>query len=77
MRCRLVFQDWQRRGESIYATPEGIQLSEGDFHTGTVFTADVHFDDPVAEGDVRRADARFRAHPVFLVLLETPKEAKA
>ena len=41
MKIKLVFQDWQKDGHSIYSTPEGIDLSLGDFHSGTTFDADI------------------------------------
>lgn len=37
-RVRFAFNDWIREGRSIYATEEGIELSSGHFHSGTVFS---------------------------------------
>ena len=33
----LVFDNWRRNGENIYATEEGIGLRMGNMHSGTVF----------------------------------------
>ncbi len=36
----LVFDDWRKTdGESAYNTEKGLELSSGDFHSGTVFHA--------------------------------------
>lgn len=44
MKVELVFQDWQRDGQSIYGTELGVELSLGDFHGGTVFDAEINLD---------------------------------
>ena len=64
----LVFEDWQNReGKSIYYTEEGVTLTCGDFHHGTVFDGEIELDESSA-ADLRDAlDAGFR--PVFVVLL--------
>jgi hypothetical protein len=38
----LVFADWQRDGYSVYNTERGIELSNGDFHSGTTFECAIH-----------------------------------
>ena len=41
MKIKLVFNDWQKDGESIYNTEKGIDLSMGDFHSGSVFNGEI------------------------------------
>ena len=41
----MYFADWQNNGKSIYNTEEGIALSLGDFHSGSVFEAEIKLDD--------------------------------
>ena len=48
MKVRLVFQDWQRNGQSIYATEEGVRLAMGDFHSGSTFDATIEVDEEQA-----------------------------
>lgn len=52
MKIRLVFDDWRLDGESIYSTLEGIELSMGPFHSGTIFDVEIDtygVDDELAE----------------------------
>ena len=41
MKIKLVFLDWRKKGQSIYSTPEGIELSKGDFHSGSTFHGEI------------------------------------
>ena len=41
MKIKLVFNDWQKDGGSIYNTEEGINLSMGDFHSGSTFDGEI------------------------------------
>ena len=41
MRVKIVFDDWRFRGESIYQTEKGLELSSGDFHSGTTFDVEL------------------------------------
>ncbi len=41
MKIKLVFDDWKLKGKSIYNTETGIELSSGDFHSGTTFDGDI------------------------------------
>jgi len=42
VKIKLIFQDWQnQKFESIYSTTEGVQLSMGDFHSGTTFDGEI------------------------------------
>lgn len=41
MRIKLVFDNWQRNGESVGNTSETIHLTEGDFHSGSTFMANI------------------------------------
>lgn len=45
MKVNLVFLDWNKRGQSIYATEEGVKLSAGLFHSGTTFKGEIFLDD--------------------------------
>ena len=68
VRLRFAFNDWTRRGESIYSTEEGIELSLGAFHSGTVFEGSLDLDsDDAAE---LRGALESGAEPVFLVFAE-------
>lgn len=46
MKIKLVFEDWRDgpTGKSLYSTPAGIQLSMGDFHSGSTFTGEIDLD---------------------------------
>ena len=44
VKVRFAFQDWQRDGVSIYQTERGIDLSLGNFHSGTVFEGELALD---------------------------------
>ena len=47
MEIKLVFEDWRDRShKSIYSTEKGVDLSMGDFHSGTTFNATIEVDDP-------------------------------
>ena len=54
MKVKLVFDDWKYRGKSIYATDAGIELSKGDFHSGTTFDGEIILD-PEQEEEVSLA----------------------
>jgi len=41
MKIKLVFEDWQKNGESVYSTANGIDLTLGDFHSGTTFNGEI------------------------------------
>lgn len=49
MKVSLVFSDWQKVGKSIYNTDEGVNLSCGQFHSGTTFPAEIELDEEDAE----------------------------
>ena len=44
MKILLVFDDWKKQGKSIYETLEGVELSKGDFHSGTTFYGEISLD---------------------------------
>lgn len=47
MKIKLVFDDWRDRShKSVYGTEKGVNLSMGDFHSGTTFNATIEVDDP-------------------------------
>ena len=68
MKVKLVFHDWLNplTGKSIYQTEEGIELSQGDLHSGTTFDAEVQFspDDTVFIDEAKAIGAV----PVFYVI---------
>ena len=66
MKIKLVFEDWQKDGKSVYQTPEGIYLSLGNFHSGTTFDADIDLDAGDEKELQRAIDAGFV--PVFVVV---------
>ena len=47
MKFRLVFRDWENHNyKSIYNDPEiGMDLTSGQFHSGTTFHCDIDLDD--------------------------------
>lgn len=65
MKVRFAFSDWRRAGVSIYDTEEGLDLSMGGLHSGTVFRGEIEMNSDDAE-DFRRA-LESGAHPVFKV----------
>ena len=44
MKIKLTFDDWKNQGKSIYNTEKGIELSSGDFHSGTTFNGTIELD---------------------------------
>ena len=41
MKIKLVFDDWQKKGISVYCTTDGVELSFGNFHSGTTFDGEI------------------------------------
>lgn len=72
MKIKLVFDDWRDgpTGKSLYSTPAGIQLSMGDFHSGTTFDGEIDLDIE-QEKDIKES-MELGAVPVFRLYL--PKE---
>jgi hypothetical protein len=62
----LVLDDWRRQGKSVYSTEAGVQLSVGDFHSGTTFPGTIELDG--ANEVELRAALRDGFQPVFWVL---------
>lgn len=44
MKIKLVFEDWQKDGESVYSSEDGIELSLGSFHSGTTFEGNINLE---------------------------------
>ena len=46
LQIKMSFEDWMphNSGKSIYSTEKGVELSMGDFHSGTVFEATIELD---------------------------------
>jgi len=66
MKIKLVFYDWNLNGKSVYNTEEGIELSSGDFHSGTTFRGEINLDSDQEE-EIRKA-ILLGYQPCFLVL---------
>ena len=68
MKVKLVFTDWlDRDGKSVYSTDEGIELSSGNFHSGTTFPGMVELDGENTEHIVSAARGGYR--PVFMMIV--------
>lgn len=67
MKIKLVFHDWCKLCKSIYSTEEGIELSLGDFHSGTTFDAEIELDEG-NEKELKRA-IKNGYQPTFYVIL--------
>ena len=65
MKVKLVFDDWRRGSKSVYSTEEGVELSIGDFHSGTTFNAEIELN-VEQEEDLKEA-LESGATPVFYV----------
>jgi hypothetical protein len=70
MRVNLVFHDWikENSGESVYSTEKCIDLSLGDFHRGTMFTAEIILED--YQGEFEEA-AKNGIVPVFYAMRDS------
>lgn len=60
-KVKLAFKNWSRQGENLEGTEEDIELTKGDFHSGTVFEA---FLDIKGEALLKKA-IESKAYPVF------------
>jgi len=67
LKLELVFHDWMKAetGESVYFTEKGVELSLGDFHAGTVFSAEIEVEDYQGEFEIAAKDDIV---PAFYVL---------
>jgi len=67
MKIKLVFADWQERGgRSVYHTAVGVNLTVGQFHSGTTFSGSIRLS---AEDEEELADAMRKGYqPVFCLL---------
>ena len=70
MKVKLIFYDWQdKNGKSIYNTLKGVQISMGDFHSGTTFDGEIYLD---AEQEVElKEHLQDGYHPIFGVSKQT------
>lgn len=73
MKIDLVFYDWVEKGTgaSVFGTKRGMKLSLGDFHTGTVFHAEIELEDYQGEFE---AAAEKGVVPLFYVLVKGVEE---
>lgn len=63
MRVTMIFDDWRKSGVSVYQTPEGLELSKGDLHSGTCWDCDVILPLDIEEELQEAIDAGYQ--PVF------------
>lgn len=70
MKFKLSFVDWKKIGESksIYNTELGVKLSSGDLHGGSVFEAEVEFQDKEILQQIEKYFRIHRAYPVFSLI---------
>ena len=67
MDVKLVFDGWRdNKGNDIYGTIEGIELSMGDFHSGTIFPATIEMDRATTEELRDALEQGYR--PVFYIV---------
>ena len=57
MKIKLAFLDWKFRGQSIYSTHWGLELTKGDFHSGSTFEGEIKLD-RCQERELRKAILR-------------------
>ena len=62
---KFVFDDWRSKGKSIYNTDKGIKLSNGSFHSGTVFEGKISI--PIDEVDEFIKNVKLDYTPVFYI----------
>jgi hypothetical protein len=63
LKIRLVFYDWNNK--SVYNTEKGVELSAGDFHSGSTFEATIEC--PYDEEDLKQA-LKEGYNPVFYIV---------
>jgi len=68
MKIKLVFSNWMMCGKSIYQTEDGVQLTTGDFHSGSTFKADIDVLNEENEEEIKAA-MQSGYEPVFYALL--------
>ncbi len=66
MKTKLIFDDWRRNGKSVYNADAGIALSLGDFHSGTIFSAEIEL--TAEQEDELRANLENGYEPVFYMV---------
>jgi hypothetical protein len=67
MKIKVVFDDWRERGgNSVYQTEKGMDLSAGQFHSGTTFEGSIELN-PDDEKELADAMADGYA-PAFYVI---------
>lgn len=68
MEIKLVFEDWHQNNKSIYNTPEGIELSLGDFHSGTTFDGEIRLN---KENKLELKNAIKKGYiPIFRIIID-------
>ncbi|MFH1226820.1 MAG: hypothetical protein V1701_02815 [Planctomycetota bacterium] len=74
MKINMSFEDWKphNSGFTIYPTKEGVRLSSGDFHSGTVFEAEIKLD---AENETfLRESLKQGYNPIFRIYKESQND---
>ena len=61
MKIDLVFDDWRKKGKSVYLTEAGVELSMGLFHGGTTFNGSIYLDEGDAQELQRALDDGYQA----------------
>jgi len=60
-----VFNGWEHLGKNIRNTEKWLQLTSGDFHSGSTFNGDIRLDE---EDEIELREAIKKGfHPVFWV----------
>lgn len=68
MDCKLVVMDWHRVGiGSVYNSELGVQLSSGDLHSGTTFSAVVSLPEDIQQ-EIKEAYKTHQSYPVFALV---------
>lgn len=68
IKVKLVFDDWQKKGKSVYNTEKGMQLSEGLFHSGTTFEGSMELPSLLDAQELEKA-IKEGYQPVFWVTI--------
>ncbi len=65
LKVKLVFDDWRKRGKSVYQSEKGVELSKDSFHSGTTFDGEISLNGEDAEKLYEAINKGFQ--PVFWV----------
>lgn len=65
MKIKMVFDDWRKKGRSVYSVEECLKLSSGDFHSGTTFNGKINLGESQKEELKRAIEDGY--NPVFWI----------